>query len=241
MTDTSRNAIRKRIHDLREDLDLSQTELAESIKISPRFTQKIISRIEKGDRPVYPEEIIPVAEALQTDPLFLLSGTHLDNYAIAEETGLSDHAIETLKFAQGAKIRWKKEGVGLFSDNFEAMAVNALLSDTFLIRSICEYLFSDFSTLEYYDPELDHHINVRGKTQIIPDTRTVKAENVRSVDLASFEAIFRVNILDALSKLRTSEDITKQREERIYKMSVGKSVFDMYVRDHEIDDDKGED
>ena len=223
MDETIRDGIAQRIFDARVDMGIKQKELGIAIGLKPDTAQRIISNIEVGKRLPTLEELFSIAEVLQTDPVKLIFGVKKDNFDIAKELGLSDNSITILKHGQTSQRSWISEGMKQF-ENHPAVVVNAILSNISLIESIFGYIFSDFSTLDYYDPESEWHVG----DKVLHELREVKAANVRLPFIADFESLYRVKLLDELKDLR--EELSQQREERINGLSIGKNILRSFIR-----------
>lgn len=83
----------KRIAKKRKELGMRQEDLAKKIGIG----RVALNYIEKGTRAIKDSEIVLLANALQTDCDYLLTGTNADNVQIKRNLGLSNDAINALK------------------------------------------------------------------------------------------------------------------------------------------------
>ena len=229
MDRTTRRGICDRIQDARNATKMSQAQLGDAIHLG----QRSISKFENGEQLPSIEQLFDLADVLKTDPVKLLFDVEKDNFDIAKETGLSDASINFLKQSQ------KKDGMWEHFDNHAAAVINALLSNKMLIASLYGYLFSDFSELEYFDPfhpNAFHKIETDdGSSMIAPEMQKVKASQVRSTYLSSFEILYRVKVMDELAALRKSEVITEKRKEQIKNKNMADGIFRGMYQAKEID------
>ncbi len=229
-----------RIQDARKEAKIVQKQLEKATGIK----QQTISDFENGNKTPSIKQLFDIAEALQKDPVKLLFDVGKGNYDIAKETGLSDESINILKQGQ-RDDGWRKH-----FENRSAAVINALLSNKLLMDSLYGYLFSDFSELEFFDPfhpNAFHKIvtedNDEEISQFVPEMQKVKASQVRTLYLESFESLFRLNLLDELASLRKSETITQKRKEQIMNKKMADGILQGMYRSKEVDmsDDERED
>jgi len=70
-----RNVIGRRLRELRKQLHVTQKELSARLDVQGlNIDQAMISRIEKGERPVMDYELVAIAKALKVDSSELLKG-----------------------------------------------------------------------------------------------------------------------------------------------------------------------
>lgn len=129
--------IGKRIATLRKDAGLTQNALAEAIGLS----RTILAKIETGNQALKPDQLYSVAKVLKVTSDELLSGVAAENVAISDDLGLSQGAIEALKFLKTSSV-----GNGILS------AVNTLLESDEgqeMLDTINKYFTVDFSSATY--------------------------------------------------------------------------------------------
>ena len=202
--DTTKSTIGQRIRALREDNDIgTQTALAAVLNSQSNgesYEQRTISKIEKDERKLLADEVLPFAAALQTDPLFLLSGIHNENFTVAADLGLSDSTITELKKAKEAA-----EKQPIVSVNPLAALVQVLAHDKALTVDLFNYFFQDFS---YLLVRKTHAHNM-------PDL--IEPEYVQNVQMTDFEPVARLALIDSLSRCR--DRLTGERSQIIYENS----------------------
>lgn len=187
--DTRFSGIADRIRETREKADISQTELAKRVN----STQQIISAIERKGREITAPELLEIAEALDADPLYLLTGAHSGNYLLARDLGLTDDSIREL---QGEDRDVPMEGFPMLPKEKAAAVVNAILSREDFIDTLYWYLFGDCEKLSVIVGWLDEG---REPEQLYLSPRDVLYPQTRS-----FEPLFRLRMLDELKKLRNA-------------------------------------
>ena len=136
----------QRIADLRiNKKGWKQNRLAEECFV----TRPTIVRWENGDREPSASNLNSLATALGTSVEYLVSGNEAENRSIYEETGLTQSAIDVLKFLKSK-----------YSDE-----LNMLLSDRETVTNLCEYLsirskdtkYESYATQRDDDPKYTIH------------------------------------------------------------------------------------
>ena len=120
-----------RIKSLREKKGISQSDLALQLHIS----QSSVTMIEQGKRPISIDLLLSIADLLETDLDYLVTGTASKNAGLAG-TGLSNDSIEILRelFTTSEKVTSRR---ALF-------ALNELISDRKFLSCLGQYLQKDF-------------------------------------------------------------------------------------------------
>lgn len=132
---TPTESIRERLKRLRENAELSQSQLAEMVEAK----QSRISDIENGKGYLYAEELPVYASALNTTVSYLVTGIEPENETVSAELGLKNHAINVLRNQDNESVR---------------ELVNILLwgKDQSLVRWLYAFIVGDFSRIEYRSP-----------------------------------------------------------------------------------------
>lgn len=94
------NTIGNRISALRAKRELTQKELAAKVTVS----RELVNLWENDLRQIKGDDIVRLADALETTCDYLLRGVSAENVDISKETGLTDDSINHLK--RLARIRW---------------------------------------------------------------------------------------------------------------------------------------
>ncbi len=130
--------IGERIAELRKKkVGMTQSELAEAVGLS----RAILAKIEIGSQPLKPDQLFNISRVLGVTVDFLVSGVAAENVAISDDLGLSQGAIEALKFLKTSSV-----GNGIL------FAVNTLLESDEgqeMLDIIDKYFTVDFSSAEY--------------------------------------------------------------------------------------------
>jgi transcriptional regulator with XRE-family HTH domain len=137
--DQESNGIGKRIKALRAEQQLTGSELAALVDT----TQSAISDIENGKRHIDCYDLPKFAAALNTTVDYICSGLSPENMNIGLETGLSENALETLKW-------YKSSGNNGFSALLNFLLLSAekdkeIYQETIgqdLLQELQDYIFS---------------------------------------------------------------------------------------------------
>ena len=177
--------LKKRLHDLRVDQDLSMKKLADMVGTQ----QSRISDIEHGKGYIHADDLPKYAEALQTTVSYLVTGNQPDNETIADDLGLSNLTItELCSIHRMSKLNEKQPELQSYYQN-KLRVIDCLLKDQSLLDTIAGYLFRDFSEF--------HVINETGLyTATLTKNGTFTEEDNA--------ALFKLRIMDKLSALRDS-------------------------------------
>ena len=134
--------IGRRIKALREDLDLTQADLAARVGIK----QNKLSGIETGKQAVHVDELQGFAAALETTVSFLVSGCDPEHETVIRDLKLSDQAIRKLMISAEKDQRIQK-------------AVDILVCDPDILPFLYHY---------FTDPVFDHLLWVHHGIKKIP-------------------------------------------------------------------------
>ncbi|MBR4575621.1 MAG: helix-turn-helix transcriptional regulator [Clostridia bacterium] len=187
MTDTILNGISDRLQDARKAAKMSQSTLGNAVELN----QRTISSYENGTALPTLEKLYEIADVLKTDPVLLLTGFHEENYTLSKDLGLSDESILTLK-------KWKQitdKDKPYIAGNDVAEAVDLLLQNIPLLFQIRKYLTEGFHSLLVFNDEFPD-------APLVGRTRSIHADEVRTINLQDFEALHRLKLLDSLSEYR---------------------------------------
>ncbi len=193
------NTIGYRIRQLREDMDLSQEELAKLV----RSNKNTVSLIESGKQDLYYHQIQEYAKVLNTSAYFLTEGVHPENLNIATELDLTDSSISFLK-AKCRKVKKEKEEEDVIIVRNEYKTIIDILTHnpTFvehLYRYFCRY---DFATVVYKDDPFED-----GYT----DYESLKIKDIVGFPFEDLERVYRLQLLDELKTIRDSFEAERNR------------------------------
>lgn len=153
--------ISRQIKLLREKAGLKQRELAEMLNTS----RETINMWESGARMIKGDDIVRLAEALNTTCDYLLRGVESENLGTNQATGLSDKAIKWLRSAKESKQAYIEVLNTLLEDSvladalFSAMWVYAnskytkITTDNVVIESKQEYDLEDSRAMLKYSAQ----------------------------------------------------------------------------------------
>ena len=170
-----------RISEAREDLGLTQAELADRLGVSRSY----IADIETDRRSISKVfQLEAFADVLQKTPTYILNGYQENALLPGKDLGLSDLAIYQLHL--------QKEHDQLHA----AFVVNTILENPILFESLYEYLTADFTHVLAEDP--DTHEIIRVPSHLFG----VKNALFSSLTLNDFEPLVRLSVMDLLKKTR---------------------------------------
>lgn len=169
-----------RIKNMREDLDMTQKRLADASCINRQAT---IAEIESGKRDPSATELVRIAEALNTSVHYLVTGIEPQNISIAEETGLSDDSIATLR-----ELRKKDTDKSL---RITAL-IHALLGNEDICLRLSDYLYRQYDAFSgMIDIDKDYVLSLYGE-----------AKFHELAYWANLEPTARLDVMDRLKELR---------------------------------------
>ena len=177
-----------RIRQLREDLDLSQEELAKLVNSN----KNTISLVESGKQDLYTRQVEEYAKALKTSVYFLITGIHPENTQIAQDLDLTDHSISFLRKVR-KDSQLEENGETVFFINEFKYVIDALTHNPRFTCNLFNYLTDSFKNLVVndYDP-------IRCKRS----NYSVRVKNILNFPYEDMEPIFRLSILDELKTVR---------------------------------------
>lgn len=158
--------------------------------------------MERGSAP-RPEELIALANALNTTPSILLTGRREQNYAVCESTGLYDSSVVMLQNWQQRKTK---------SFNAVRDVIDLLLRNPAFLLALHRYLCSDLDQISITDK--DGQTFVFDLDNIDPDETNGFARYKRTP-----EEIERLYLLDYLKTLRAR--VQKERQETAHSAPSG--------------------
>ena len=147
----------ERIRKKRKSMGYKQEELAKLLHIG----RTTYNAIERGNRPLKDEEIVKIANILQTSCDYILTGTETANLDICEALNLSNQAVSTLKGWKGKPSVWKDgEGNTYYEQD---VSINLAMLEKLITsregNTLLQYLYlcisCDFSKIYTYDQSKD--------------------------------------------------------------------------------------
>ncbi len=153
--------IGKRIARLRKEYSkksgtkLTQDGLAETVKLS----RTIIAKIETGVQPLTPGQLEDIAKFFGVSVDYLVTGISSENTTVADELGLANKSIETLKRWQNAFVENGKAESDERGRN-RLFALNVLLQSdegAETLDDIYAYLTTDFENAWYTEDKIESH------------------------------------------------------------------------------------
>ena len=198
--------IGERIKSMRIEAGLSQTQLAKAIgKPQSTVSDWESSRAEKNKRGICAQDLILLAEALNTSVHKLITGNDPENITLSKELGLSDNVINRLK-------RWKKScdidaqeyGENAFPISKQIDFILSVFVDSpGIVMMLYEYLTSSYDTVTVYLSE-ESAFNIPSSA-LFAEGGFFSTTDGKRLDL---EPAARLKIMDALKKKR--EKIQKE-------------------------------
>ena len=179
---------------LRERKEITQTDLAKKLGIS----QSNLSLIEKGERPITLEQLLKVADILETDLDHLVTGTSAKNTGLAG-TGLSNDSIEILRELYKTADQVKSRRA--------LYALNTLIRDKAFLSCLGQYLQKDF------DQNLTVWTDEHGEITFPASDVMVPPFPFFEID---FEKAARLSLLEYLTVMRESviEEIIEESKHK---------------------------
>ncbi len=171
-----------RIKAAREKMKLSQTELAEKINV----TREAISKYENGNRKIPEDTLQKIAEELNTDFVYLITGYNHENLNFSD-FGLTNESLSVLRILQKNKT--------VYSDNILA-AINILLKNPDFLALVGQYIRSDFAQ--------DFIIDVDDQPRITAKGYQIKTAQYPHIPI-NLEKSTRLSLLDYLRIIRETE------------------------------------
>lgn len=175
------STIGSRIQDKREELGLTQDDLAKQIHVSRSLIQAIESDTRELSK-VY--MLMDLSKALSLSPTYILTGYDEEHFTVGQELGLSNLTITMLQMFQ-------VEG------NIRAASVfDTLIQNPLLIMALYAYFHGDFKNL--YAKSSDHKVIKLSAEQFAFAGQDAFA----SMNLEDFEIIARLSIMEELKNIR---------------------------------------
>ncbi len=197
--------IGSRIRELREKRGMTQSELATKLLTS----RETVNMWERGSRDIKTGMIIALADALQTSCDYLLRGIETNNIDICEDLGLSNEAINHLRFLREAS----QSGEPI--EHEQLHAIDSLLSSIYgtILEEIHDYFATDFmhpyvmsnAFAESEDDayaEMDEYVISFKQESLLSTQSSTSRHSFMEIDADVYENAFLARITDKMKLLK---------------------------------------